>query len=203
MASTGNDEYSALFKVLLIGDSAVGKSSLLLRFADDVYSASYIATIGVDFKIKTVEVDSRIIKLQLWDTAGQERFRTITQSYYRGSHGIIVVFDVADRTTFDNVKHWLEEVAKYAAPHAVRLLVGNKSDLGSKREVTSVEASEFAHEKGMTYIETSAKASLNVEAAFNKLCEEMVRSKPTPRPTPPSLPSLHPLRSTTQPNCCP
>ena len=99
-----------MFKLLLIGDSGVGKSCLLLRFADDTYTESYISTIGVDFKIRTIELDGKTIKLQIWDTAGQERFRTITSSYYRGAHGIIIVYDVTDRDSFDSVKYWMQEV---------------------------------------------------------------------------------------------
>merc|ERR1712159_656276 len=106
-ASKMNPEYDYLFKLLLIGDSGVGKSCLLFRFADDTYQESYISTIGVDFKIRTVELEGKTIKLQIWDTAGQERFRTITSSYYRGAHGIIVVYDVTDQESFNNVKTWL------------------------------------------------------------------------------------------------
>mmetsp|Transcript_31020 Transcript_31020/g.70963 ORF Transcript_31020/g.70963 Transcript_31020/m.70963 type:complete len:204 (+) Transcript_31020:52-663(+) len=202
MAAAEAQDYQDLFKVLLIGDSAVGKSSILLRFADDTYHAAYTSTIGVDFKIRTVNQDSRVIKLQLWDTAGQERFRTITQSYYRGSHGIIVVYDVTDRNSFDHVKHWLEEVEKYAPRGVVRLLVGNKCDLISKRVVTTEEAQEFASEKGITFTETSARSAQNVEVAFDKLCEEMRRSTPR-RPIPPGpLPPLEPARSVNKPPCC-
>lgn len=124
-----------LFKLLLIGDSGVGKSCLLLRFADDTYTESYISTIGVDFKIRTIDLDGKTIKLQIWDTAGQERFRTITSSYYRGAHGIIVVYDCTDQESFNNVKQWLEEIDRYACDNVNKLLVGNKSDLHTKKVV--------------------------------------------------------------------
>jgi len=133
-------EYDHLFKLLLIGDSGVGKSCLLLRFADDTYAESYISTIGVDFKIKTVSLDGQTIKLQIWDTAGQERFRTITSSYYRGAHGIIVVYDVTDGESYTNVKQWLEEIQRYACEGVNKLLVGNKCDLANKRVVDKKSA---------------------------------------------------------------
>ncbi|XP_048491757.1 GTP-binding protein YPTM2 isoform X2 [Beta vulgaris subsp. vulgaris] len=131
-----NSEYDYLFKLLLIGDSGVGKSCLLLRFADDSYLDSYISTIGVDFKIRTVDQDGKTIKLQIWDTAGQERFRTITSSYYRGAHGIIVVYDITDQESFNNVKQWLSEIDRYASNNVNKLLVGNKSDLTANRAVS-------------------------------------------------------------------
>ena len=108
-------EYDYVFKLVLIGDSGVGKSCLLLRFADDTYTESHISTIGVDFKIRTIQLDGKTIKLQIWDTAGQERFRTITSSYYRGAHGIIVVYDTTDSETFEHVKTWLHEIERYAS----------------------------------------------------------------------------------------
>ncbi len=133
-------EYDYLFKLLLIGDSGVGKSCLLLRFSDDTYTESYISTIGVDFKIRTIELDGKTVKLQIWDTAGQERFRTITSSYYRGAHGIIVVYDVTDQETFNNIGHWLEEIKRYACDGVNKLVVGNKCDLVSKRVVDMAAA---------------------------------------------------------------
>ncbi|CAG4931286.1 unnamed protein product [Parnassius apollo] len=160
-----NPEYDYLFKLLLIGDSGVGKSCLLLRFADDTYTESYISTIGVDFKIRTVELDGKTIKLQIWDTAGQERFRTITSSYYRGAHGIIIVYDCTDQDSFSNVKQWLEEIDRYACDNVNKLLVGNKCDLTTKKVVDYTTANQYAEQLGIPFLETSAKNSTNVEQA--------------------------------------
>ncbi|THH33892.1 hypothetical protein EUX98_g298 [Antrodiella citrinella] len=159
-------EYDYLFKLLLIGDSGVGKSCLLLRFADDTYTESYISTIGVDFKIRTIELEGKTVKLQIWDTAGQERFRTITSSYYRGAHGIIVVYDVTDNDTFTNVKQWLQEIDRYASEGVNKLLVGNKSDLTSKKV-------EFADQLTIPFLETSAKNATNVEQAFLTMAKQI------------------------------
>ncbi|EIW67187.1 GTP-binding protein ypt1 [Tremella mesenterica] len=166
-------EYDYLFKLLLIGDSGVGKSCLLLRFADDTYTDSYISTIGVDFKIRTIELEGKTVKLQIWDTAGQERFRTITSSYYRGAHGIIVVYDVTDRDTFTNVKQWLQEIDRYAVEGVNKLLVGNKSDLTTKKVVEHNEAKSFADELGIPFLETSAKNATNVEQAFLTMSKQI------------------------------
>ncbi|XP_075771425.1 uncharacterized protein LOC102458629 isoform X2 [Pelodiscus sinensis] len=136
-------EYDYLFKLLLIGDSGVGKSCLLLRFADDNYTDSYISTIGVDFKIRTIELEGKTIKLQIWDTAGQERFRTITSSYYRGAHGIIIVYDVTDQDSFSNMHLWLEEIGRYASENVNKLIVGNKNDLTCKKVVDYTTAKPF------------------------------------------------------------
>jgi len=168
-----NPEYDYLFKLLLIGDSGVGKSCLLLRFADDTYTESYISTIGVDFKIRTIELNGKTIKLQIWDTAGQERFRTITSSYYRGAHGIIVVYDVTDQVSFNNVKQWLQEIDRYACENVNKLLVGNKSDLVTKKVVDMNTAKEFADGLGIPFLETSAKNATNVEQAFILMATEI------------------------------
>ncbi|XP_044538578.1 ras-related protein Rab-1B-like [Gracilinanus agilis] len=161
-----NRDYDYLFKVLLVGDSGVGKSCLLLRFADDSYTDSYVSTIGVDFKIRTIQLEGKNVKLQIWDTAGQERFRTITSSYYRGAHGVILVYDVSDPKSYANVKQWLIEVERHASRNANKLLVGNKSDLVTKNMVDRTMAKEFADSMGIPFLETSAKNSINVEKVF-------------------------------------
>ncbi|XP_065026343.1 ras-related protein RABD1-like isoform X2 [Musa acuminata AAA Group] len=152
-----SNEYDYLFKLLLIGDSSVGKSCLLLRFADDSYVDSYISTIGVDF----------------WDTAGQERFRTITSSYYRGAHGIIIVYDITEMESFDNIRQWLSEIDRYANDSVCKLLVGNKCDLVENRVVEMEKAKAFADSLCIPFIETSAKDSINVEKAFLTMCAEI------------------------------
>lgn len=167
-------EYDYLFKLLLIGDSGVGKSCLLLRFSDDTYTESYISTIGVDFKIRTIELEGKQVKLQIWDTAGQERFRTITSSYYRGAHGIIVVYDVTDMASFANVKQWLQEIDRYACESVNKLLVGNKCDLITKKAVDFNTAREFADGLGIPFLETSAKTSTNVEEAFTAMARQII-----------------------------
>uniref|UniRef100_A0A1B6CYV0 Ras-related protein Rab-1A n=1 Tax=Clastoptera arizonana TaxID=38151 RepID=A0A1B6CYV0_9HEMI len=168
-----NPEYDYLFKLLLIGDSGVGKSCLLLRFADDTYTESYISTIGVDFKIRTIDLDGKTIKLQIWDTAGQERFRTITSSYYRGAHGIIVVYDCSDLDSFNNLKQWLEEIDRYACENVNKLLVGNKCDLVDKKKVQHSVAKEYAEQLNIPFLETSAKSAVNVEQAFMTMAAEI------------------------------
>jgi len=166
-------EYDYVFKLVLIGDSGVGKSCLLLRFADDTYTESHISTIGVDFKIRTIQLEGKTIKLQIWDTAGQERFRTITSSYYRGAHGIIVVYDTTDSETFEHVKTWLHEIDRYASENVNKLLVGNKSDLTTKRQVDTDAAKEFASQVNIPFLETSAKNATNVEDAFMTMAGEI------------------------------
>jgi len=171
-------DYDYLFILVLIGDSGVGKSCLLLRFADDKWTDSYISTIGVDFKIRTIELDQKTIKLQIWDTAGQERFRTISSTYYRGAHGILVVYDVTNRTSFDNVKRWLLEIDKYAREGVNKLLVGNKADGSSpadlsNRQVTTEEGKLFADSHGINFLETSAKTGTFVDTAFLMMAHEI------------------------------
>merc|ERR1711981_739760 len=175
-AAMGQQEYDFLFKLLLIGDSGVGKSCLLLRFADDTYTETYISTIGVDFKIRTVEIDGKVIKLQIWDTAGQERFRTITSSYYRGAHGIIVVYDVTDEETYTAVERWMTEIDRFAGPEVNKMIVGNKCDMVTKKKVEFAKAKEYADGLGIPFFETSAKDNQNVEQAFLDLTRDIKKN---------------------------
>lgn len=156
--------YDYLFKILIIGDSGVGKSCILLRFTEDTFSEYFISTIGVDFKIRTIEHDHSFIKLQIWDTAGQERFRTITSGYYRGAHGIIMVYDVTNEDSFENMKQWLKEIERYSLPNVLKLLVGNKTDL--KRVVSTEQGRNFADSLEIDFIETSAKNANNIDEVF-------------------------------------
>jgi len=166
-----NYNYDYLFKLVIIGDSGVGKSSILTQFTDRIYADDYISTIGIDFKIRTIDLDGKIVKLQLWDTTGQERFRTITTSYYRGSHGIIIVYDVCNRQSFNRVPNWLGEVRKYV--DVPLLLIGNKIDIKQTIEVTTEEGEKMAKDLGMAFVETSAKSNINITHAFLQIAQEM------------------------------
>ncbi|XP_780763.2 ras-related protein Rab-35 isoform X1 [Strongylocentrotus purpuratus] len=169
-------EYDHLFKLLIIGDSGVGKSSLLLRFADNTFSGSYITTIGVDFKIRTIDVKGEKVKLQIWDTAGQERFRTITSTYYRGTHGVIVVYDVCSAESFVNVKRWLYEIDQNCEDVS-RILVGNKNDAPERKVVETEDAQKFAEQMNIQLYETSAKENINVEEMFNGITALVLKQK--------------------------
>eukprot|EP00322_Chrysochromulina_rotalis_P006307 CAMPEP_0115863246 /NCGR_PEP_ID=MMETSP0287-20121206/18593_1 /TAXON_ID=412157 /ORGANISM="Chrysochromulina rotalis, Strain UIO044" /LENGTH=265 /DNA_ID=CAMNT_0003317693 /DNA_START=97 /DNA_END=892 /DNA_ORIENTATION=- len=172
--TAGSFDY--IFKVLLIGDAGVGKSSILLRFTDDSFEEQMASTIGVDFRVKTVTLGGKTAKLTIWDTAGQERFRTLTSSYYRGCHGVILVFDVNDRDSFTHLQQWLEELDLYSTTqHSVKLLVGNKIDVRD-RQVTVEEAEAFARRQAMMYIETSAKTREGIRQAFEEVVQKILDS---------------------------
>ncbi|KAK3928768.1 Ras-related protein Rab-8A [Frankliniella fusca] len=148
--------YDYLFKLLLIGDSGVGKTCVLFRFSEDAFNTSFISTIGIDFKIRTIEMDGKKIKLQIWDTAGQERFRTITTAYYRGAMGIMLVYDITNEKSFENIKNWIRNIEENASA-----------------DVSKERGEQLAVEYGIKFMETSAKGSINVEEAFYTLARDI------------------------------
>lgn len=168
-----NASYDFLIKLLLIGDSGVGKSCLLLRFSDDSFTTSFITTIGIDFKIKTIELDGKRIKLQIWDTAGQERFRTITTAYYRGAMGILLVYDVTDEQSFQNIRNWIRNIEQHAADNVDKILVGNKCDMISEKVVETARGQALADEYSIKFFETSAKSDINVVEAFTSIAQDI------------------------------
>ena len=171
MTSRGDDEYDYLFKVVLIGDSGVGKSNLLSRFTKNEFNLESKTTIGVEFATKTIEWGDKIIKAQIWDTAGQERYRAITSAYYRGAVAALLVYDITKSHTFQNVEKWLQELKDYADDNIVVMLVGNKTDLANLRAVKNDEAQSFADKNELAFIETSALDSTNVVDAFEQIIQ--------------------------------
>lgn len=165
-----------LFKVVLIGDSAVGKSNLLSRFARNEFLANSKATIGVEFQTQSLKIDGKEVQAQLWDTAGQERFRAVTSAYYRGAVGALIVYDISRKLTFDNVARWLDELRMHSDTILVTMLVGNKRDLGDLREVSVEEGKAYAEAEGLMFLETSALDSTNVNTAFHSVMKEIYNS---------------------------
>uniref|UniRef100_A0A1J3I4X0 Ras-related protein RABA4b n=1 Tax=Noccaea caerulescens TaxID=107243 RepID=A0A1J3I4X0_NOCCA len=169
--ASGKVDY--VFKVVLIGDSAVGKSQLLARFARDEFSMDSKATIGVEFQTRTLVIEEKSVKAQIWDTAGQERYRAVTSAYYRGAVGAMLVYDITKRETFDHIPRWLEELRAHADKNRVIILIGNKSDLEDQRAVPTEDAKEFAEKEGLFFLETSALNATNVENSFNTLMTQI------------------------------
>jgi Ras-related protein Rab-8A len=164
--------YDVLIKLLMIGDSGVGKSCLLLRFSDDSFTPTFITTIGIDFKIKTIDLNGKRVKLQIWDTAGQERFRTITTAYYRGANGILLVYDVTDENSFLNIRNWMKSIDQHAADSVKRILIGNKADMVNERVIETVRGQALADEYGIKFFECSAKTDQNVTEAFMEIARQ-------------------------------
>eukprot|EP00268_Persea_americana_P022310 TRINITY_DN2219_c0_g2_i1.p1 TRINITY_DN2219_c0_g2~~TRINITY_DN2219_c0_g2_i1.p1 ORF type:complete len:215 (-),score=44.55 TRINITY_DN2219_c0_g2_i1:434-1078(-) len=175
MARRAEEEYDYLFKVVLIGDSGVGKSNLLSRFTRNEFCLESKSTIGVEFATRTLQVEGRTVKAQIWDTAGQERYRAITSAYYRGALGALLVYDVTKPTTFDNVSRWLKELRDHADANIVVMLIGNKTDLKHLRGVATEDAQSFAEKEGLSFIETSALEATNVEKSFQMILAEIYR----------------------------
>jgi len=174
-AKDGRSTFDLQIKLLMIGDSGVGKTCLLLRYANDSFSPTFITTIGIDFKIKTVVLDNTVVKLQIWDTAGQERFRTITTSYFRGAQGILLVYDVCDRGSFENISNWIGQIEQHADINVTKVLIGNKCDADpGKIQVTEAEGQALADQYGIKFFLTSAKADLRVTEAFESVARDVM-----------------------------
>lgn len=181
--------FDYLFKLLLIGDSGVGKTCILFRFSDDAFNSTFISTIGIDFKIKTIELHGKKIKLQIWDTAGQERFQTITTSYYRGAMGIMLVYDITQSSSFGNINKWLRNIEDHATDNVAKLILGNKCDMEARRVVPTEQGEQLAKSKGLKFLETSAKANINIDKAFTMIAEDILQKTPNPslRPVDPVI----------------
>mmetsp|Transcript_10771 Transcript_10771/g.12797 ORF Transcript_10771/g.12797 Transcript_10771/m.12797 type:complete len:204 (+) Transcript_10771:93-704(+) len=164
-------------RLLMLGDSGAGKSTLLLRYVQDGFESEHMPTIGIDFRLKNIELDGKKIKVQVWDTAGQERFRTITHNYYRGAHGILLLYDVTKQPTFLNIRKWIQDVRAYAEQNVNLVLIGNKCDLIQKKVVSTEQAEELANEYGIQFFETSAKEDTNVTKAFDSLIKTICNRK--------------------------
>ncbi|XP_070580103.1 ras-related protein Rab-37-like isoform X4 [Ptychodera flava] len=172
--SLNSEFYDFACKVMLIGDSGVGKTCLLVRFKDGAFlSGSFISTVGIDFRNKVVNVDGSKVKLQIWDTAGQERFRSVTHAYYRDAHALLLLYDVTNRQSFDNIRAWLSEINEYANQDVVIMLLGNKADMSSDRVVRREEGEKLAKDHGVAFMETSAKTGMNVELAFMAVAKDL------------------------------
>ncbi|XP_031380879.1 ras-related protein RABB1b [Punica granatum] len=175
-AAASDMSYDYLFKYIIIGDTGVGKSCLLLQFTDKRFQPVHDLTIGVEFGARMVTIDGRPIKLQIWDTAGQESFRSITRSYYRGAAGALLVYDITRRETFNHLASWLEDARQHANPNMTIMLVGNKCDLAHRRAVSKEEGEQFAKENGLLFLEASARTAQNVEEAFVKTAAKILQN---------------------------
>lgn len=173
MAHKVDQDYDYLFKIVLIGDSGVGKSNILSRFTRNEFCLESKSTIGVEFATRTLQVEGKTVKAQIWDTAGQERYRAITSAYYRGAVGALLVYDITKKQTFDNLQRWLRELRDHADSNIVILMAGNKSDLNHLRAVQEDDGQTLAEREGLSFLETSALEASNIEKAFQTILTEI------------------------------
>ncbi|KAG0206489.1 Ras- protein Rab-11A [Mortierella sp. GBA30] len=178
------DDYDYLFKIVLIGESSVGKTNILSRFTQNEFTLESKSTIGIEFATaKSIEIDGKVLKAQIWDTAGQERYRAITAAFYRGAVGALLVYDISKLSTFESLERWLSELREHADSNIIIMLVGNKSDLKHLRAVPTEEAKVFAELHGLLFLETSALDGTNISAAFTEVIAEISRVIPASRPS--------------------
>ena len=171
--SKGKD-YDYIFKIVLIGDTCVGKSCILVRFSDDVFVENYVTTIGVDFRFKTMIVKNKIAKIQIWDTAGQERYRSITTAYYRGAAAIIICCDSTNKESFYNINNWIDEISKYTDKDVDKIVLMNKCDLVEERQIDKNEITKFEKDNGIKIMEVSAKTGNGIDKAFEYIIEKLI-----------------------------
>eukprot|EP01084_Bolivina_argentea_P216106 367132_1 len=174
---TSRQPHDYKIKLLMIGDSGVGKSCLVLRFSNNQFTSSFITTIGIDFKIKTIEIDGKRVKIQLWDTAGQERFRTITNAYYRGADGVLLVYDVTDEHSFMNIRTWMNNIEQHASESISKVIMGNKCDMINDRVISADRGRDLASEYNVSFYETSAKTDINVQKVFIDIAKDVIKNK--------------------------
>ena len=171
---SSSTETDAVYKILLLGDSEVGKSCFLMRYSDNVFVENYITTIGLDYKLKYVQLDSgETIKVQLWDTAGQDRYRTIAKNYYKGSHGILLLYDVTKLSSFENIREWIKDIKEEVYEKAIIFLIGNKIDKTTERKITTEQGAKLAEEYNLPFFEASAKSGENVDEIFKFLYKKI------------------------------
>eukprot|EP01098_Paradermamoeba_levis_P005912 TRINITY_DN2460_c0_g3_i2.p1 TRINITY_DN2460_c0_g3~~TRINITY_DN2460_c0_g3_i2.p1 ORF type:complete len:307 (-),score=86.71 TRINITY_DN2460_c0_g3_i2:145-1065(-) len=181
-SSQPNMSYAYMFKYIIIGDSGVGKSCLLLQFTDRRFQPAHDLTIGVEFGARVITIEGKQIKLQIWDTAGQENFRSITRSYYRGAAGALLVYDISRRDSFNRLASWLQDARQHSNPNMTIMLIGNKSDMEEKRAVSIEEGEQFARENGLIFLETSAKTDTNVEEVWADQKQQKPKSQKSKKP---------------------
>lgn len=183
LGKDGDQNFDYMFKLLIIGNSSVGKTSFLFRYADDSFTSAFVSTVGIDFKVKTVYRNDKRVKLQIWDTAGQERYRTITTAYYRGAMGFILMYDITNEESFNSVQDWVTQIKTYSWDNAQVILVGNKCDMEDERVISYERGKQLADRLGVEFFETSAKENINVKSVFERLvdiiCDKMSDSLDT------------------------
>ena len=166
-----------LYKILLLGDSSVGKTCFLMRYTDNTFQEIHMSTIGLDYKLKNVQLDDgKMVKIQIWDTAGQDRFRSITKNYYKGAHGIILIYDITNQKTFENVKNWINQIKEEVSNKVTIILVGNKIDDADHRVVSTEQGEKMAKDFGLMFFECSAKSGVNIDSTFNELVKKTVEN---------------------------
>ena len=171
------EKKEVLYKILLLGDSSVGKTCFLMRYTDNTFQEIHMSTIGLDSKLKNVQLDDgKIVKIQIWDTAGQDRFRSITKNYYKGAHGIILIYDITNKKSFENVRNWINQIKEEVSEKVSIILVGNKIDDEEHRVVPTVEGEKLSKELGLMFFECSAKSGINIDSTFNELVKTTVEN---------------------------